>query len=189
MSFTNNPLEPIHDAFTVANDCFKVARRTIARQHGELLERTQFVGATLEEATSALDSAVEQASDLVILALFATFERWVIEHLQDAKQLISVGYPASYSAKLASKFEDAVEWWRIEEILGLFEVEVDEQLIMRAKQIKKYRDWIAHRNARKPTPPKATPEVAFEVLTDIIEQIHTTHTRPAEAEAERMGGA
>ncbi|MFK4448504.1 hypothetical protein ABH944_008528 [Caballeronia udeis] len=183
MSFTN-PLEPIHDAFIVANDCFKVARRSIVKQQEDLLHRTQFVGATLEEATSALASAAEQASDLAILALFATFERWVIEHLQNAKGLIAAGYPASYSAKLASKFEDAVEWWKIDETLGLFEVEVDAQLIMRAKQIKKYRDWIAHRNPRKPTPPKATPEVAFEVLTDIIEQIQATHTSPAEAEAD-----
>ncbi|MBV8048988.1 MAG: hypothetical protein JO171_17700 [Paludibacterium sp.] len=170
-----NPLQPIYDAFVVANDCFKVAVRAAKGQETHLLGRTQFFGATSTEAETAVLDASNQASDLVILALFATFERWVIEHLQGASGLIAGGYPVDYSASLANKFEKAVERWRVEEVLDLFKVEVDQQLIMQAKQIKKYRDWIAHRNPQKALPPKATPEVTFDVLSDLIEQIRTTH--------------
>jgi len=177
---SDNPLKNIYNAYRVANDCFKVARRAIAKaeENGYLLSRTNFVGATLDEATTGLEGAVNQASDLAILALFATFERWLIEHLQCAKGLIGTGHPNGYSKKLADKFEVAVERWRIEEILDLFDIEVDTQLITRAKQIKKYRDWIAHRNPQKSTPANATPEVAFEVLTDLIDQIRKAHKSP-----------
>lgn len=51
------------------------------------------------------------------------------------------------------------------------------------KQIKQYRDWIAHQNPSKPTPMQATPETAFDVLTKMIEQIRQTHTPPPEDEA------
>src|SRR5580704_3899189 len=50
----NNPLVPVYKAFAVANDCFKVATRTIQIQHEELIRRTQFIGATPEEANTAL---------------------------------------------------------------------------------------------------------------------------------------
>ncbi|WP_213762837.1 hypothetical protein [Caballeronia sp. dw_19] len=177
---SNNPLDPVYKAFSVASDCFKVATLTIQIQHEELIRRTQFIGATPEEANTALEDAAKQAADLAILALFATFERFVIEHLQTANRLLAAGYPQQYSTKLAEKFESEVEYWRFVEILNLFKGEVDSELIGQVKQIKQYRDWIAHQNPNKPTPPQATPETAFDVLTRMIEQIRLTHTHPME---------
>ena len=101
----NNPLDPVYKAFAVANDCFKVATRTIQIQHEELIRRTRLIGATPEEANAALEDAAKQAADLAILALFATFERFVIEHLQTANRLLAAGYPQQYANKLAEKFE------------------------------------------------------------------------------------
>jgi hypothetical protein len=175
---SDNPLDPVYKAFSVANDCFKVATRTIQIQHEELIRRTQFIGATPDEANTALEDAAKQAADLAILALFATFERFVIEHLQTANRLLAAGYPLQYSTKLAEKFESEVEYWRFVEILDLFKGEVDPDLIGQVKQIKQYRDWIAHQNPNKPTPTQATPETAFDVLTKMIEQIRLTHTPP-----------
>lgn len=172
----NNPLAPVYKAFSVAKDCFKVATRSVRIQHDELIRRTQFIGATPEEANIALDDAARQAADLAILALFATFERFVIEHLQTANRLLAAGYPQHYAGKLAEKFESEVEYWKFGEILDLFKGEVDPALIGQVKQIKQYRDWIAHQNPGKPTPTQATPETAFDVLTRMIEQIRQTHT-------------
>lgn len=180
---SDNPLDPVYKAFSVASDCFKVATRTIQVQHEELIRRTQFIGATQEEANTVLQDAAKQAADLAILALFATFERFVIEHLQTANRLLAAGYPEQYSARLAEKFESEVEYWRFVEILNLFKGEVDADLIGQVKQIKQYRDWIAHQNPNKPTPTQATPETAFDVLTKMIEQIRLTQTPPAEKEA------
>ncbi|MDR6495976.1 hypothetical protein J2797_005901 [Paraburkholderia terricola] len=180
---SDNPLDPVYKAFSVASDCFKVATRTIQIQHEELIRRTRFIGATPEEANTALEDAAKQAADLAILALFATFERFVIEHLQTANRLLAAGYPQQYSTKLTEKFESEVEYWRFVEILNLFKGEVDPDLIGQVKQIKQYRDWIAHQNPNKPTPTQATPETAFDILTRMIEQIRLTHTSPTEEEA------
>jgi hypothetical protein len=46
------------------------------------------------------------------------------------------------------------------------------------KQIKQYRDWIAHQNPDKANPGRFTPERAFDVLRRTIEQIRLTHTPP-----------
>lgn len=179
----SNPLNPVYKAFAVANDCFKVATRTVQIQHEELIRRTQFKGATPEEANIALEDAARQAADLAILALFATFERFVIEHLQTANRLLAAGYPQQYAHRLAEKFESEVEYWRFVEILDLFKGEVDSALIGQVKQIKQYRDWIAHQNSSRPTPSQATPEKTFEVLTKMIEQIRQAHTRPTKEKA------
>jgi hypothetical protein len=176
----NNPLDPVYKAFSVASDCFRVAPRTIQIQHEELIGRTQFIGAPPEEANMALENAEKQAADLAILALFATFERFVIEHLQTANRLLATGYPQQYSNRLAEKFESEVEYWRFVEILDLFKGEVDSDLIGKVKQIKRYRDWIAHQNPNKPTPTQAAPETAFDVLTKMIEQIRLIHALPME---------
>jgi hypothetical protein len=180
----NNPLEPVYKAFAVANDCFKVVTRAIQDQREELIRRTQFVGATPEVANIALEDAAKQAADLAILALFATFDRFVIEHLQTSNRLLAAGYPQHYANRLAAKFESEVEYWRFGEILSLFKGEVDADLIGRIKQIKQYRDWIAHQNPSKTTPMQVSPETAFDVLTQMIEQIRTTHAPPSDAEAE-----
>lgn len=180
---SDNPLDPVYKAFSVASDCFKVAMRTIQIQHEELIRRTQFIGATPEEANTALEDAAKQAADLAILALFATFERFVIEHLQAANRLLAAGFPQQYSTKVAEKFASEVEYWRFVEILDLFKGEVDPALIGQVKQIKQYRDWIAHQNPNRPTPTQATPETAFDVLTKMIEQIRLTHAPPRDEEA------
>jgi len=132
-----------------------VAQRTVESQAEDLIRRTQFYGSAPEAANSAITSARDQAADLAILALWATFERYVIEYLQTGRQLLAAGYPAQYSTKLAEKFESEVEYWRIDDIL-------------------------AHRNTRRPVPTRTEPETAFEVLSALIEQIHATHTPPAE---------
>jgi hypothetical protein len=174
MTFSN-PLSPIYDSFEVARECFKVARRTIDSQIAELIHRTPFVGATPQAAASAIDGAQQQAFDLAILALWSTFERHVIEHLQTGSELLAKGHPEQYSVKLANKFRNEVEFWKIDDILDLFKAEVDPALIGQAKQIKRYRDWIAHRNPKRPLPTKATPETTFAVLTAVIDQIRAAH--------------
>ncbi|MGN6314733.1 hypothetical protein [Trinickia sp.] len=93
-----NPLDPAYKAFSVASDCFTVTTHTIERQHKELIRRTQFIGTTPAEANATVADAAKQAADLAILALFATFERFVIEHLQAANRLLAAGYPQRYSS-------------------------------------------------------------------------------------------
>ncbi len=60
-----------------------------------------------------------------------------------------------------------IEYWKIDEILDVLKVIIDPDLIGQAKQIKKYRDWVAHRNIKKKSPPNVVPERAYSVLAEI----------------------
>ncbi|WDD95387.1 hypothetical protein Bsp3421_005559 [Burkholderia sp. FERM BP-3421] len=148
-------------------------------QHEELIGRTHFARVAPEEASPALEGAARQAADLAVLALFASFERFVIAHLQAASHLLAAGYPQQYATRLADKFTDEVEYWRFGEILNLFKAEVDPHLIGQVKQIKRYRDRIAHSNPGKPSATQVTPEKTFDILTMMIERIRQAHVPPA----------
>ncbi len=181
---SDNPLDPVYKAFSVASDCFKVATRTIQVQHEELIRRTQFIGATEEEANTVLQDAAKQAADLAIIALFATFERFVIEASADGEPFACRGIPAAERSRISPNLQYSTSLSNFSASLAeYFKGEVDADLIGQVKQIKQYRDWIAHQNPNKPTPTQATPETAFDVLTRMIEQIRLTHTPPAEQEA------
>ncbi len=66
-----------------------------------------------------------------------------------------------------------MEYWKANDILDLFKVVLNPELIGRAKQVKKYRDWVAHRNPKKGQPTNVPPKSAFKILSCVIEQIET----------------
>lgn len=173
---SSNPLQPIYSAYLTSIDCFKVVQHIVGEQWEGLASHSQFVGVSEDDTLIAIGEATRQAADLAVLALFATFERFVISHLQVANERLCAGYPVEYSQRLAQKFKDEVEFWKLDSVLDLFKGEIDGALMGRAKQIKDYRDWIAHRNPKRTPPVRFEPTVAFEVLTKIIDQIRTTHT-------------
>jgi hypothetical protein len=175
---SDNPLEPVYRAFLVASDCFKIATRMMGIRRKAFTRRARLIDADPEVAKKALRDARNQAADLAVLALFATFERFVIEHLQTANQLLAAGYPHQYSTRLAEKFQSEVEYWRFVEVLNLFKGEVDPDLIGEVKQVKQYRDWIAHQNPNRSAIKRIAPATAFEVLARAINQIRLTHTPP-----------
>jgi len=181
MNSFENPLVPVHDAFSIASDCFGLAARTLRIEH-ESLRISQFDEVKTEDSIIAFESAERQVADLTILALFATFERFVIQHLQAANRLLAEGHPQHYSCRLAEKFANEVEYWRFTEVLDLFKGEVDDALIGQVKQIKRYRDWIAHRNPNRRISVQPMPKAAFDILTKTIEQIQLTHMLPSEKE-------
>jgi hypothetical protein len=69
------------------------------------------------------------------------------------------------------KIVNAVEYWRIDEALDLIKPLVGSDLAGSAKSIKKYRDWIVHRNPRKPAPAKVDPQYAKEILKQITDTL------------------
>lgn len=101
-----------------------------------------------------------------------------------ANERLASGHPLGYSRNLAAKFKSAVEYWRFDEILDLFKPDLDVDLVGRVKQIKRYRDWIAHRNTDKTVPSQAAPDAAFEVLTKVIRQIDHAHVTSNTADVE-----
>ncbi|MCX7113641.1 MAG: hypothetical protein NTX45_26865 [Proteobacteria bacterium] len=60
--------------------------------------------------------------------------------------------------------QDALSIIRREVHLQSKNTETTSRIAGQAKGIKKYRDWVAHRNPRKPTPARVDPQTARELL-------------------------
>ncbi|MGI4858226.1 MAG: hypothetical protein ACRYHA_15210, partial [Janthinobacterium lividum] len=54
--------------------------------------------------------------------------------------------------------------------------EVGDDLLRSTQAIKKYRDWVAHRNPKKAPPPRTDPSHTFDVLSSVVAKIHEAHT-------------
>lgn len=94
------------------------------------------------------------------------FPRWK----ESRKLLIEPVSP--FAIEVQQKVEDSIEYWKIGEVLDLYKVLVPADLIGQAKQVKRYRDWVAHKNPKKPSPAKITAELAYEVLASVLQQLY-----------------
>jgi len=165
---SENPLDPIWGTYVVTKDCLKIAQRAIRRNDAKLLRNTDFMGDLPQDSSKEIRESRKKADDFVILSLWVVFERTLVSLLQDKGRKLLEVYPASLADKLYNKYEIDVEYWRIEDSLNLLKGEVDASLIGHAKQIKEYRDWVAHRNPRKPSPPNVDPKTVYGILSEIL---------------------
>ncbi|MBN1974359.1 MAG: hypothetical protein JW787_12020 [Sedimentisphaerales bacterium] len=168
----DNPLLPIWEFYQITGDCLKVAQRTINRENEYFMRDTGFIGKSIEDATDKIVKSRRETEDYVVLSLWIAFERFMFNHVQEAGSILLEKHPLSFSQKLFDKLTDAVEYWKVEDVLDMFKNGmVSTQLIGDAKNIKKYRDWIAHKNPKKATPSKVTPETAYKILSTLMYEI------------------
>jgi len=166
--------EPLAEFFAThqrLRDCLKIARRAIDAGSIELLEATAFIGESKEQAEQWIDDARRGAEDLAIVALWAWFERYLIEYAQARAGAVANARPLAFAEQLSARFGREIEHWRLDDLLDLFKSLIDADQIGIAKQIKDYRDWIAHRNPKRLPPAQTEPRTAYSVLAAIIDAI------------------
>ncbi len=166
-----NPFDLIWRVYEVTKDCLKVAQRTVRGRDDHLLRETEFIGTSVPVSMEWIATSRNESDDFVVMSLWVIFERIIISYLQEKGRRILEAQPASFSKRLYNKFETEVEYWRIEDVLDLFKSGIDPALIGDAKNIKKYRDWIAHRNPNRKSPPKVDPLFAYRILSEILAHI------------------
>jgi len=163
---SSKPLDAIWDIYEITIDSFKIASRSV-NKHRYLLTRTDFSVITPDEAEKRIEMSRKDAADYVILSLWAVFERQLYEYLQyECDKMLD--RKSSFNEEVHKKFDYDMERWRIVDILDIFNTVVDAKLIGDAKNIKKYRDWIAHRNIKKGNPGTIKPRTAYNVLSAIL---------------------
>ncbi|OQY59868.1 MAG: hypothetical protein B6245_04380 [Desulfobacteraceae bacterium 4572_88] len=167
MSF-ETPLDRIWESYQVMRDCLKIAQRGVIGKNMRLLNKTAFWSRSEEDARSQIRKGRNDADDYVILSLWATFERIIREYLQIQGRKILDKPPTGFNQKVHRKIEHEIEYWRSDDILDMFKSLIDSELIVQAKQIKKYRDWVAHRNISKGAPANVPPKRAYEILSEIL---------------------
>jgi len=168
---SDTPLDTIWESYQVMRDCLKIVQRSLIKKDMYLLSKTAFLTNSEEQAMEQIKKGRCDANDYVILSLWAAFERIIIEHLQIEGRKVLTYPPSEFNQRVYHKISSEIEYWKIEDILTIFKAVIDSDLIGQAKQIKKYRDWVAHRNINKPAPPNISPENTYSILSSIVEQL------------------
>jgi len=162
------PLDRIWESYQVMCDCLKIAQRGVSEKNMGLLNKTNFWSVSEEDARHQIKKGRSDANDYVILSLWAAFERIITEYLQIQSRKILYNSPSEFSQKIHQKIEHEMEYWKSDDILNIFKVLIDSDLVGQAKQIKQYRDWVAHRNVSKGAPANVPPKKAYEILSEIL---------------------
>ena len=116
------------------------------------------------ERIDALNESKDMIEDLFIVEIFACLERFLRNKLGDCIVLEKCKFKQEAILK-------HLEYMRIDDILDSLKGVIDSKTVGFIKQIKSYRDWVAHgRNPEKPpSVRKIDFEKSFEVIRSIME--------------------
>ncbi|MGH8014026.1 MAG: hypothetical protein ACREQ4_16170, partial [Candidatus Binataceae bacterium] len=148
-----------------------IARRAIEDENVRIPDRTEFLGESRQQAAKWIEDARQTVDDLMVVGLWAWFERYLIEFIQSRTSAIASSIPQSFGSQLRNKMREEIEHWRLDDILNLFKTLIDASQIGIAKQIKDYRDWIAHRNPNRPPPAQTEPTSVYALLSAMIKAV------------------
>lgn len=102
--------------------------------------------------------------------MWAVFEAELIEFIQRKSDIVKSIAPKPFAVNLSNKVENSIEYWSSDERLDLIKTVIDPNIIGQAKQIKEYRDYIAHR--RKEPSASVDPKTAYLVLKNVLDELY-----------------
>jgi hypothetical protein len=193
----SEPLMPILETYLVAVEALKVSKRVVTFSNKaklalnalddnepEIIKQIRFekhkVGLNLLNRCTVIDQVTDLTlknssqviDDLFVLSLWATFERYLIDFFQVKGEKICEILPSNLADVYYEHLSKEIEYWKPMEILDLLKRSLfkgNEQLIELAKDILKYRNWVAHgRNPNHLPSMNITPQMAYERLDDVI---------------------
>lgn len=120
----------------------------------------------VDKAQVILRRALEELDDLAVLALFAKFEVWLIRDITQV--LDSKGeLLAPFEKKVLACARKAVKRQRLASLLDVYKIIVPAEIVRQVKQIREYRNWVAH-GKRGLRPVAITPKEAYERLNEFM---------------------
>jgi hypothetical protein len=164
-------LDAIWQSYQTTIACLRISTRAVKNGNIAAIEKTSLLHDPVDEALRKIEKSREIADDNVILSLWTVFERALLLHLQNESKILLTAPHSKMIPVFQKKIED-VEYWRIDEVLDIFKFAIDPTLIGSAKQIKKYRDWVAHKNPKKGRPQNVPPQIAYQILSEISKQLN-----------------
>ncbi len=175
----SNPLPQMRLAYDTVQESYKIAERAIKTKDPKtrlrLLQRTRLEKESLANAEQIIKASHKESDDLFILALWATFERFIRDDLQIRGKILCHSNPSILGNSIYKHFQKEVEFWKPAEILDCLKESLFKNhanLIGHAKQILAYRDWVAHgKNQKKPPSTDIKPLAAYHTLNEIIETL------------------
>lgn len=163
-----NIVKEVFSVYEVLKDSMKVTRRSINKEAFFLHNRTIFLGEKRDQMLVKLANTEEELDDIMILSLFATFERELRASI-DNLIVTNTSKLNKTIEKLTLLTTNSIERWAIYDIVVAFSDVADEALRGKIKQIYEYRNWVAHGKNQNRTPSIRTdPKTAQIALVDFI---------------------
>ena len=164
----------IYKNYKVIKDSIKVTRRSIVKDIPNLHQRTEFEGKKADEANQLAYVAQTALDDLIVLSLFASFERELRSEIKAIVYHINEFPHKKLGKKILVHTMKEIEYWSFSDILDMFKFSVDSETRGKLKQIADYRNWVAHGKSPKKLPAaKTEPKTTFETIMEFIYQIET----------------
>lgn len=183
MTFAVDRIEEIYRTWRLQHDALKIVRREVLRQSKSLdssrlrLHGTEFEEAQPESIDHDIQACQQSIADFTVLSMWTVFERLIIERLENECKKMQLHPYEAFNEGVTRKVVNTVEYWKIDEMLDLLALIAGSRAIGQAKQIKRYRDWIAHQNPRKSSPGKIDPTTAKTILVHLAQMLETDRTR------------
>jgi hypothetical protein len=164
-------IEAVWKNYQTTLDCLKIAQRGIAQDDASMTRSTGFYGREQDEAERRIAAIRKDAEDYIIVSLWTAFERSLFAYLIEQSNRMLGAASGTFTSKVHQKIAGEVEYWHMEDALDLFKALVNANQIGEAKKVKRYRDWVAHKNSNKPMPQAAIPEASYRLLLGISKQL------------------
>jgi uncharacterized protein YutE (UPF0331/DUF86 family) len=167
---TVDTLNQVFSTYEIIKDSIKVTRRSIDKSVAILHSNTIFFGEQNDKIMKKISFVETELDDIMILALFASFERELRVSIQNVIDM-NVRKNNPVIIKIIVLTSESVERWIIKDIIDAFDGIVDDDIRSKVKQIYDYRNWVAHgKNPDKPPPIKTDPKIVFLSLCDFAKQ-------------------
>ncbi len=168
MNNQTNILEPIIQSYFLTLRSLSESKKTIPSGYRDVLQKAGLPDPLPGETSKQIEKSQEESKNLYVLYLWAVFERFLIDHAQNQFVNTIDGMSGKLPQAARDAVLNAVESCKIDTILDVFKAVVDPNLIGYAKQIKDYRDWVAHRNPKRLPNARIEPLAAYTELSRII---------------------
>ncbi|MBF0472275.1 MAG: hypothetical protein HQK91_04265 [Nitrospirae bacterium] len=161
----------ILELYEYNKDCYKIIRNIQEINEHKLFDNTKFIDSDKVEIEILLEKTQKEADDYYMLYLWVTFERFIINFLSIKGEKLIDDKPELFADNFYCKFKENIERWRFDDVLDLFDEVLDKSLIDNVKKIKRYRDWIGHRNKKKKKPIAFNPYEVYNILIAMVKEI------------------
>lgn len=173
-----NIVRQVFSVYEVLKDSIKVVRRSISNEVYTLHNRTIFLAEQKDEMFNRLSGTEEELDDIMVLSLFASFERELrvfIQNIIDANTHKST----KTIERITSLTTSSIERWTVNDMVEAFSDIVDENIRGKVKQIYEYRNWVAHgKNQNRLPSARTDPKTVYIYLVDFIIQAKQVNLTP-----------
>jgi len=114
---------------------------------------------------------LRKTEEYTVLQLWTIFERNFFELTK--QYIFANNDEGTLKYAIEEKTAEKLERWPLDEILDLYKTIIDSNTVGMIKQIKRYRDWLVHKNPKKGTPGKITHKDAYIYLSNFLRFITT----------------